>query len=187
MTAPTIRWTIRDLEVMPDDGGGKRYEIIDGLLIVTRAPRFRHQDVASNIHFELMAWSRRTNLGKAVQAPGVVFSEIDAVIPDVVWASHGRIESGLDAAEHFVIAPELVVEVLSEGTRDQQRDREIKRKLYSLYGVEEYWIANWQMSILEVYRRQDDQLELVVRLSGEDRLISPLLPGFECAIASIFR
>jgi hypothetical protein len=40
MVANSLIWTIRDLDVMPDDGGWKRYEIIDGELYVTRAPTF---------------------------------------------------------------------------------------------------------------------------------------------------
>ena len=36
-----VRWTVADLEVLPDDGG--RYEIIDGELFVTRAPHWKHQ------------------------------------------------------------------------------------------------------------------------------------------------
>jgi len=40
MVTNPIRWTVRDLDVMPDDGGWKRYEIINGDLLVTRAPTF---------------------------------------------------------------------------------------------------------------------------------------------------
>jgi len=42
-----IRWTVDDLELLPDNG--TRYEIIDGELFMTRAPRWSHQKVANNI------------------------------------------------------------------------------------------------------------------------------------------
>jgi len=70
------------------------------------------------------------------------FSESDNVIPDVVWASNERLERLLDEAGHLTAAPELVVEVLSPGKKNERRDREAKLKLYSVQGVHEYWIVN---------------------------------------------
>lgn len=186
MVAHSIRWSVRDLDAMPDDSGWKRYEIVNGELLVTRAPHIWHQNASGNLHIELGLWSRQTKLGKVFEAPGVIFTDIDAVIPDVVWASNERVDNGLDESGHFVVAPELIVEVLSSGGKNQQRDREIKLKLYSLHGVQEYWIVDWQLKQVEVYRRQSAQLRLVSTLLTENSLTSPLLPGFQCAIATIF-
>jgi Uma2 family endonuclease len=186
MVANSLYWTTADLEAMPDDGGWKRHEIISGELFVTRAPHIRHQGAAGNIHFELESWSRQTKLGKAFQTPGVVLTPTDAVIPDVVWASQARLEKGIDQAGHFTIAPELVVEILSAGEQNEQRDKSIKLKLYSRYGVQEYWIVNWQLQTLEIYRRTDAQLQLVATLLAGDQLTSPLLPGFRAEIDRIF-
>ncbi|MFO7144827.1 hypothetical protein B9T16_26685 [Arthrospira sp. PCC 8006] len=55
-----------DLEIFPEDG--KRYEIIDGELIVTIANHWRHQEVSGNIYAELQAWSRRTGWGRSAIA-----------------------------------------------------------------------------------------------------------------------
>lgn len=171
---------------MPDDGGWKRYEIVDGTLFVTRAPHIRHQGSGGNIHFELETWSRQTQLGKPFQTPGVIFTPTDAVIPDVVWISRERLANGIDEAGHLIAAPELMVEVLSPGELNEQRDKEVKLKLYSLHGVQEYWIVNWQLKTLEVYRRNDAQLQLVATLLEGDTLTSPLLLGFSTAIAQVF-
>ncbi|MCC5897215.1 MAG: Uma2 family endonuclease [Phormidium sp. BM_Day4_Bin.17] len=186
MVTPTEVWTIRDLDVMPDDGGWTRYEIIDGELFVTRAPHFRHQAVATKLQVRLEIWSETTGLGNTFQAPGLIFSPRDAVIPDLVWISQSRLETGVDASGHFTVAPELVVEVLSQGDTNEQRDREVKLKLYSLYGVQEYWLVNWWLKTLEVYRRQDAQLQRVQTLLEGDRLTSPLFPEFEVELSSIF-
>lgn len=171
---------------MPDDGGWKRYEIINGELLVTRALHILHQSAGGNIHFELEAWSRQTQLGKPYQTPGVIFSPNDAVIPDVVWISKERLVNGIDEAGHLVITPELMVEILSPGERNEQRDKEFKLKLYSLYGVQEYWIVNWQLQTMEVYRRSDAQLELVGTLLSKDSLQSPILPGFLMPMERVF-
>jgi Uma2 family endonuclease len=187
MVSNPLRWTVRDLDAMPDDGGWKRYEIIDGELFVTRAPHIRHQGAGGNIHFELEVWSRQTQLGQPFPTPGVIFSPIDAVIPDVVWIGQARLANSVDQAGHLTAAPELIVEVLSPGQLNEQRDKEVKLKLYSLHGVQEYWIANWQLKTLEVYRRSDAQLQLVTTLLESDTLTSPLLPGFSAPIARIFR
>jgi Uma2 family endonuclease len=186
MVADALRWTTHDLQAMPDDGGWKRYEIIDGELFVTRAPHFRHQSVAGKLQVRLQLWSEATGLGEAVQVPGLVFTPNDAVIPDLIWASQGCLETGLDESGHFTTAPELVVEILSAGEQNQQRDRDVKLKLYSRFGVQEYWIIDWQGQYLQVYRREQAQLTLINTLLKTDTLVSPLLPGFSLCLAEIF-
>lgn len=187
MVSNTVHWTTRDLDAMPDDGGWKRYEIVDGDLHVTRAPHIRHQGVGGNIHVELEIWSRKSQLGRPFQTPGVIFTPADAVIPDVVWVSQERLDNGVDDAGHLIVAPELVVEILSPGDLNEQRDKEVKRKLYSLHGVQEYWIVSWQLQTLEIYRRSEAQLQLVSTLLKDDSLTSPLLPGFNIPLAQVFQ
>lgn len=63
-----IRWTIHDLEVLPQSEG-TRYEIIDGELFVSRSPHRRHQQVAGQIFQELNLWSKASELGEAIPAP----------------------------------------------------------------------------------------------------------------------
>lgn len=186
MVANAVRWTVQDLEAMPDDGGWKRYEVIDGELFVTRAPHIFHQGAAGRLHVALEIWSEKVGSGRVFETPGVVFSPEDGVIPDLVWVSHERLENGVDEAGHFTVAPELIVEVLSAGKSNEQRDKEAKRKLYSLYGVREYWIVDWRQKTIEVYRRNQAQLELVCTLLENDLLSSPLLPEFEMVVSQVF-
>jgi Uma2 family endonuclease len=187
MIANSLKWTTRDLEVMPDDGGWKRYEIIDGELYVTRAPHIRHQGAASKLNTRLEVWSEKTGLGSTFQVPGVIFTPTDAVIPDLVWVSKLRLETSLDNAGHLIAAPELMVEVLSPGDQNQQRDEEVKLKLYSRHGVQEYWIVNWQLQTLAIYRHVQGELQFVCTLLNGDTLTSPLLPGFSLPIGDIFQ
>jgi Uma2 family endonuclease len=112
--------------------------------------------------------------------------DTDSVIPDVVWASNARLVELLDDAGHLTAAPELIVEVLSAGAENERRDREVKLKLYSSWGVQEYWIVNWRLQQIEVYRRERATLKLIATLFANDELTSPLLSGFACPVAQIF-
>jgi Uma2 family endonuclease len=186
MVANALKWTTRDLDVMPDDGGWTRYEIIDGEVEVTRAPHIRHQGAASKLNTRLQIWSEQTGLGNPFQTPGVIFTPTDAVIPDLVWVSNERLETGLDSAGHLTAAPELIVEILSSGDQNQQRDKEVKLKLYSRHGVQEYWIVDWRAQTIAVYRHEQGVLELVNTLLANDLLTSTLLPEFSVKVAQIF-
>ena len=165
---------------------GVRYEIIDGELFVSNAPHWHHQLAADEIRTALGLWSRATAAGITVTAPGLVFADDQDVIPDLIWISRERLARGQDAAGHFTIAPELVVEVLSPGSANERRDREIKLSLYSRRGVDEYWIVDWRAQTVEVYRRRESTLHLIDTLSNDQTLTSPLLPGFSCPIASLW-
>lgn len=183
--AQQVRWTTADLELFPDDS--KRYEIIDGELFVTRAPHLRHQGVADAICAELQFWSKQSKLGEAFTGVGLVFSETDNVIADVIWISHERLNLLLNESGHLTGASELVVEVLSTAPKDKKRDRELKLKLYSVQGVQEYWIADREQQAIEIYRRDAGLLKRVVTLFSTDGLTSPLLPGFSCVVGSLFQ
>ena len=179
-----VRWTIDDLAGFPDNNN--RYEIIDGELFVTRSPHIAHQFVTGAVYAELRTWSAQTKLGMAAIAPGVIFSEADTVIPDVIWISSDRLTQLLDESGHLIGAPELVVEVLSESVADKKRDRETKLKQYSIYGVIEYWIVDRWLKSIEVYRRENGILKKVLTLWEGDDLTSPLLPGFCCRVGTLF-
>ncbi len=181
----SVRWTTADLAIFEGDRAN-RYEIIEGDLFVTRAPDWKHQAVCVNIGTLLKLWSDQSGLGEAAINPGIVFSESDNVIPDVVWASHQRLERLLDEAGHLTAAPELVVEVLSPGKANERRDREAKLKLYSIRGVLEYWIVSWQEQVVEVYRRENEVLRPVATLYSQDQLTSPVLPGFSSIVSKFF-
>jgi len=191
-TAP-VRWTIADLELFAGDSRSEtlrerrnRYEIIDGELFVTKPPNWDHQTSCVNIATVLKIWSDESGLGEAAIAPGIIFSDSDNVIPDVVWAIHERLKNLLDEAGHLTGAPELVVEVLSPGEKNQKRDKETKLKLYSVQGVQEYWICDSIQKKVEVYRREQAALKLAATLFSQDELTSPLLPGFNCLVSKLF-
>src|SRR5919199_1588511 len=179
-----LRWTSADLAVLPDDG--KRYEIIDGELYVSKQPHWHHQFVCSQLIRFLGDWSEQSGVGIVNMAPGLIFGDNDDVAPDVVWISRERLATALGPDGHLHAAPELAIEVLSPGSANERRDREAKLKLYSVRGVQEYWIADWRQRQVEVYRREQAALRLAETLYEEDDLRSPLLPGFALPVKRLF-
>ena len=181
---PPLRLTSADLELLPENGN--RYEIIDGELYMTRAPHWKHQTTCGNFYAKLQAWSEINDLGYAAVGVGVIFGDNDDVIPDVVWVSKEKYEALIDKSGHLMGAPEIAIEVLSAGSENEKRDRELKLKLYSSRGVLEYWIADWRSQQMQIYRRENGILKLAVTLFVSDVLTSPLLPEFSCPLSQIF-
>lgn len=181
----SLRYTTTDLEGLPAIDG-VRYEIIDGELFVCKQPDWRHQCVCGEIFAALRAWSRATGAGVAIEAPGVIFAPEDHVAPDLVWISGARFASLWDERGHLRAAPDLIVEVVAPGAENERRDRDLKLKLYSRQGLREYWIADWQRRVIQVYRREQTAPGLVATVGDEDVLTSPLLPGFACPVADLW-
>ncbi len=180
----SLHWTSQDLEHLPDDG--KRYEIIDGELYMSKQPNWYHQHICLRLGGLLDIWSLQSKAGKANAAPGIIFADDDDVAPDIIWISREKLTRALQSDGKLHAAPELVVEVLSPGMANASRDRETKLKLYSRRGVLEYWIVNWQERYIEVYRREDAMLKHTQTLYETDTLQSPHLPGFRCGVSQIF-
>ena len=98
-----------DLERLPDDG--HRYELIDGVLIVSPAPRIPHQDVAGNLHVLLRATCPQEL--KVLFAPvDVVLAEDTVLQPDLLVAPREQF-----SRTELPGPPLLAVEVLSPSTR----------------------------------------------------------------------
>ncbi len=178
-----LHWTSHDLELLPDT---ERYDIVDGELYVSKQPHWQHQYACVRISMFLQLWSDQTQLGMVNYAPGVIFTEDNDVVPDLVWISQEQLEIALEADGKLHSSPELVIEVLSPGSENARRDREVKLKLYSRRGAQEYWIVDWRQQRLEIYRRREGVLTLDKTLGVADTLQSPLLPGFSCQISQIF-
>jgi len=176
--------TVDDLDSMPEDGN--RYEVIEGELFVSRAPGVPHQRVLKNFVVNFGIYLIDNPIGEIIPTPGLIFGKYSGVIPDIVFYTHERARE-IISGERLVAAPELVIEILSRGSSNAARDRIVKRQLYAKYAVAEYWIVDAENHAIEVYRLQNGSLELAVIFRYEDEITTPLLPGFKCSVASIFR
>ena len=177
--------TVADLDILPEDNN--RYELIGGVLFVSRAPGVPHQKVIYNLVLPIGNYLADNPIGEVVITPSVFFSDYEAVIPDLVFISAERISEVIPGGNKIEGAPDLAIEVVSPGKENSERDRIWKRQLYAQYGVPEYWVIDaWQRTI-EVYRLQNNSLELIEKLRYNDTLTSPLLPDLVLPVADVFR
>ncbi len=173
-------WTYSDYLRIDDD---KRYEIIDGRLIEMAGASFEHQSLLLEIITRIKVFVDEFGLGKVIPAPfDVVLSNIDVVQPDIVFISNEKLKM---IKGSFFGVPDLVVEIISEGSK--RRDKFEKKKLYEKYGVKEYWIANPFDKSIKAYVLNDEgkySLHLKARRKGKVKSI--VLKGFEIDLKEIF-
>lgn len=120
------------LEHTPDDGN--RYELIDGALLVTPAPGYRHQRIV------VLLWRLLDDMAPpdlvTMVAPFSVGLAVDTEVqPDVLVARRDAFTE-----KDLPSAPLLAVEILSTSTR--ATDLELKRERYERAGVASYWIID---------------------------------------------
>jgi len=183
-TTHQTKFTYQDYLLFPNDG--KRYELIAGDRYVTPAPRTRHQKISSNLQGFLFDFVKKNNGGIVLTAPtDVVFSDMDVVQPDLLFVSRGR--ASIITEDNIQGAPDLVVEILSESTR--RTDEIIKLKLYEMNGIAEYWIIDPEVDTVKVYRLVDQAYTQAIKLTleAQDRVTSPLFPGWELPLKELFQ
>jgi len=176
--------TYDDYLLLPEDGN--RHEIIEGDHWMSPAPNTRHQQVSMELGFRLRSHLHEQGRGQLFAAPcDVILSEIDVVQPDLIFIRRENLAIVEDRG--IFGAPDLLVEILSESTR--QRDLVLKRKLYERFGVEEYWVVDPEAERVEVYRRTAEGRYSAPRLLSREAaevLESPVLPGLSLPLAKIF-
>ena len=179
-STPTVKLTYDDYCNAPED---KRYELLDGDLVVVPAPKEAHQRVSLRLTVLIAQSVMRAGIGHVYAAPfDVVLTENDVVQPDLLFISNER--AHIITAENVQGAPDLVVEILSPSTAD--RDLFIKRSLYAKHGVQEYWLVDTDAKTVTALLR-DSQDFGVVGVCGEGQTLdSPTLKGFTINPDEIF-
>jgi Uma2 family endonuclease len=175
--------TVADLDACPDDNN--RYELIGGELFVSRAPGLSHQRVLHNMQIAFADYLKANPIGIIVPGTGMILSDYDAVIPDICFVRNERWDEVV-TGEKFTRAVDLVIEILSTGKENRERDLSVKRQLYAKYGVEEYWIVDRENQCVLIYRLQGNILEEVAKLTVEEEIQTPLLPRFQLKVSSVF-
>jgi Uma2 family endonuclease len=160
-----------------------RYELVHGVLIVTRLPLPAESDPNEELGYLLRRYKDDDPRGlvlDATLAERYVYTKENRRRADrLIWAGLGR------PPDLRKDVPTIVVEFVSKGKRDRQRDYEEKRTEYLGIGVVEYWIVDRFRRIMTVHRRTPGEpVEQVVKEQEVYR--TDVLPGFELPLARLF-
>jgi Uma2 family endonuclease len=174
--------TVRDYMSIPEDDD-RRFELIDGELILAPSPVTQHQRISRNLLRVLDEFVESQNLGELFYAPmDVVLSEHDVFQPDILFILNHRLD--IIGERNIQGAPDLVVEILSPST--EGRDRGDKRDAYLRYGVREYWIIDPQNRTCEIMRAGDTDFETVRIYPEGTTATSPILEGIQVEVDRLF-
>jgi len=141
------RYTVDDLREFPEDGN--RYELLDGFLLVTPAPNYAHQVVATELAASLVQYvgtsgqARVAAIGEIERAPDTLLQPDILVVPaSYPITMHWRKLAGWW----------LAVEVLSRSSRVY--DQQFKRNAYLALGVREVWLVDLDARCVLASRRE---------------------------------
>ena len=167
-----VKLTYEDYKNTPED---ERYELLDGELVMSEAPRIVHQSVDMELGTLMNLFVKENDLGRVFSAPtDVVLSDTIVVQPDLLFVSKQR--AHIITEQNIQGAPDLVVEILSPSTAN--RDWTIKRELYARYGVKELWIVDPDARIIWVMLLRDGEFRHMIVYGEGQSVTSTTLEGF---------
>ena len=147
------------------------------------APTFGHQSVVTALTALLKTHVDRRGLGVVCVSPiDVVLDRTGALIvqPDIIFVAADRREIIHDRVWG---APDLVVEVLSPGTK--RRDHTKKLRWYGRYGVRECWFVDPIGRSVEVVEYQAKPIRRTT-FAGTKRIVSAVFPDWHAAAGAVF-
>lgn len=151
-------WTVDDLDALPDDG--LRYELVDGVLLVSPAPRVLHQCAQARM---LVALAGAAPAGVEVLAApvDVMLSRTRSLQPDLVVYGRDQLRQAKATG-----LPLLCVEVLSPSTR--ATDLTLKRHVLEQAGVRSYWLVDPDVPSLTVLELVDGAYRETAAVTGDE-------------------
>jgi len=156
---PGKPFTVAELDRMPDDG--HRYELLDGVLVVSPRHGNPHQEVAA----ELLGLLRAACPAgmRALPEPAVQVSRTTEFAPDLVVIRQEQV-----TAAKCTEPPLLVVDVRSPGTALIDLNR--KKAAYERFGVLSYWVVIPDQGKPELiaFELRDGRYAEAARVSGDE-------------------
>jgi Uma2 family endonuclease len=169
-----LRLTAEEYFALPDDGF--KYELIDGVVVMSPSPTTKHQRVAGILFGELYAHIRKNRLGLLlfetdVRLPPRIAGRDLVYRPEIVFIAAARVPQ---IRERIDITPDLVVEIISPESRSL--DSEAKYADYERTGVGEYWLIDPLEERMSFF--QLDQGRYREAAVSGDSYASHAVPGF---------
>ena len=171
------------MELTPPSHRGVRYQLIEGDLIEMAGPNDPHQVFIGELYFVARSQIGARGAFEIRISPfDVAIDEHNTFQPDLLFVSSER--RHIFDGHGITGAPDVVVEVLSESTR--QRDFNIKLPVYGRNGVREAWMADLRAQTLSKYTGDGRTMTLVQVYAANDILTSEAMPGVAIDLGPIF-
>ena len=165
MPRATDDWTVDDLAGLPEDDG-LRYELVDGMLLVSPAPSVPHQRALGRL-FTLLVAGCPDHLEVFVAPLDWQPDRRNSLEPDLLVVAKANLP---DPSDHAIRMPlQLAVEILSPSSR--LRDTLVKFTKYAEGGIASYWIVDPAMPSIVAFELADGAYREVARAEG-DRAIT---------------
>jgi Uma2 family endonuclease len=177
-----VRMTPEEFDALADWDERYSYELVHGVLVVNPPPSEQERDPNEELGHWLRNYQQNHLQGSSLD---VTLPEQYVHTPDsrrradrVLWVGLGR------QPDPRVDVPAIVVEFVSPGRRNWQRDYIEKRDEYLALGVMEYWLVDRFRRVMTVFRKtRDDVVQQVV--NEETTYRTDLLPGFELPLGKL--
>jgi Uma2 family endonuclease len=166
---------------MPEDG--KRYQLIEGELIVAPAPNTFHQIVQKHLLRILDSYLLQHRIGTVIGAPcDVTLDDHNVYQPDLLYITQERAARIRD--DGIYGAPDLVIEILSASTAALDRR---KRTHFAAAGTVEFWQIDPALRQIQRFVFAENAAKPVALVDEPETFSSPLFPELTLATADIFR
>ena len=186
----TQRLTFEDY-LRYDDGSDHRFELIDGEL-VELPPESELNDWIALALRDLLIQVVSRRLVRLhtceVQVPVLKPKDPANRFPDLVIlrAEHLELTKKRLTVTFDALPPLVVVEVVSPGDSNYERDYERKRQQYAARGIPEYWLIDPQSQVVFVLKLEEREYVEVGRFQGSNRIQSPELSSLDITAEQIF-
>jgi Uma2 family endonuclease len=175
--------TPEEFDAVEDYDDEYRYELVNGVLVVTPLPLAAESGPNEELGYLLRRYQEDHPQGKIINAS---LAEQYIYLPQsrrradrVIWTGLGRFPNRKRDQ------PSIVIEFPSRRRRDRQRDYNEKQREYMKLGIAEYWIIDRFKCTLTVWRNSPGGTPQKLVIQESETYQPPLLPGFELPLARL--